>query len=190
MAQDCGLDQVRELLDSGSNRKRADGEQERMPTKRKSRATIWLLFLIWPTNFALSGSKMSDDQLIREVVWRWDAAWNSHDMKAMATLLTEDADFINVAGLHWKGRSQIESEHAERHRTNLKESISATRHIGVQILAPTIALVHIDWSISGDKDFDGTPRSPREGIFTWVMEKIDGAWLIRAAQNTNTTPRK
>lgn len=30
-----------------------------------------------------------------------------------------------------------------------------------------IALVHINWGISGDTDFDATRHSPRQGIFTW-----------------------
>jgi hypothetical protein len=32
------------------------------------------------------------------------------------------------------------------------------------------------------------PRSARGGVFTWVVVKQGGAWLIRAAQNTNLGP--
>jgi uncharacterized protein (TIGR02246 family) len=32
--------------------------------------------------------------------------WNSHDMDAMGQLLTADADFVNVLGMHLKGRAQ------------------------------------------------------------------------------------
>jgi len=45
--------------------------------------------------------------------------------------------------------------------------------------------VHVSWGLKGDKDPDGSPRQPREGIFTWVAVKERGNWLIRAAQNTN-----
>ena len=166
------------------------GRQVFSQWKSKATAFVFLLFSMLPCGIALSGTTTTDDQAIREVVRRWDGAWNAHDMKAMGRLLAENADFVNIAGLHWKGRSQIELEHAERHKTNLKDSVSVTRHVEVQILSPAIALVHIDWGMTGDRDFDGTPRSPREGIFTWVMEKKDGEWLIRAAQNTNTAPRK
>ena len=158
--------------------------------KRSCAATFWLLLVICPCCFALGTSPTTDNQAIHDVVRRWDAAWNAHDMKAMATLLTENADFVNIAGLHWKGRPQIEAEHVERHKTNLKDSVSSTRRVEIQMLSPAIALVHIDWSMAGDRDFDGTPRNPREGIFTWVMEKKHGEWLIRAAHNTNTIPRK
>jgi uncharacterized protein (TIGR02246 family) len=144
--------------------------------------------ILFQTGLTLAASPSDEKRSIRAIVTQWDSAWNSHDMKAMASLLTEDADFVNVAGLHWKGKSQIEAEHAERHRTNLKDSTSSTREVGIQLLAPRFAIVHIEWTISGDRDFDGTPREPREGIFTWLMVKQSNQWLIRAAQ-TQTAPR-
>ena len=50
------------------------------------------------------------------------------------------------------------------------------------------ALMHVDWTLRGDKDPDGTARPPRGGVFTWVVLKRSSAWLIRAAQNTNLGP--
>ena len=156
---------------------------------RHATSTLLLLLLIY-SNGVFADSRDREEKAIRHLVERWDSAWNKHDMQAMATLLTDDADFVNVAGLHWKGKTQIEREHAERHKTNLKNSISVTRNVEIQLLSAHFALVHVDWGMSGDTDFDGTPRNPREGVFTWLMEKENGAWLIRAAQNTNRTPPK
>lgn len=140
---------------------------------------------------ALSAAPQAvDERAIREWVARWQETWDAHDMKAMASLLAEDADFVNVAGLHWKGKTQIETEHARRHQSNLKNSVWETHSITVQALSQDFALVHIDWGISGDTDFDGTPRQPREGIFSWLVNKRGGRWLIRAVQNTNRTQQK
>jgi uncharacterized protein (TIGR02246 family) len=108
----------------------------------------------------------------------------------MGSLVTEDADFVNVAGLHWKGRRQIVDEHAERHRTNLKRSRWVTHDVEIQTLSPELALVHIRWGMTGDTDFDGTPREPRDGIFSWVVRQQNGTWLIRSVHNTNAAPRK
>jgi uncharacterized protein (TIGR02246 family) len=38
-------------------------------------------------------------------------SWNSHDMANYAAQFTEDADFVNVVGMHWRGRQQIETMH-------------------------------------------------------------------------------
>jgi len=126
-----------------------------------------------------------DTTAIRRIATQWEEAWNRHDMSAMAALLTDDADFVNVGGMHWKGREQIEREHAKRHQMQLKESVWATRDVQVQFLKPDLALVHIEWAIHGDRDPDGTLRKPRLGVFTWVMLKDKDTWRIRAAHNTN-----
>ncbi len=149
---------------------------------------ITLLILL--TSGGLAATPVSDDKAIRAVVDSWETAWNAHDMSAMGRLITEDADFVNVAGLHWKGKSQIVQEHAERHRTNLKLSEWKTEKVTIQPLSPDFALVHINWGMTGDTDFDGTPREPRHGLFSWLVVKKGDRWLIRAVQNTNISPRR
>lgn len=121
---------------------------------------------------------------VRSIPVQWEQAWNGHDMKALASLFTEDADFVNVGARHWKGRGQIEKEHAARLKQFL-DSVWSTKTVTVQFLEPDLALVHVAWALAGDKDPDGTQRPPREGLFTWVVVSQDGNWLIRAAQNTN-----
>jgi uncharacterized protein (TIGR02246 family) len=131
-----------------------------------------------------------DEDQIRQVIERWEEAWNAHDMAAMATLVCDDADFVNVWGMHWRGRTQVEREHAERHRGQFRESVWTTREARVQFLRPDVALVHLGWRMAGGRDPDGTPRPPREGLFTWIMLKEPGKWRIRAAHNTNVAPPK
>jgi uncharacterized protein (TIGR02246 family) len=121
-----------------------------------------------------------DEELIRQVVRRWEEAWNRHDMAAMATLVADDADFVNVWGMHWRGRARIEQEHAERHRAQFKDSVWITREARVQFLRPDVALVHLAWAM----------QPPREGLFTWILLKEQGRWLIRAAHNTNVASPK
>lgn len=131
--------------------------------------------------------ELKGDEEIRDVVRQWQLAWNAGDMAAAATLFSEDADFVNVAGNHWHGRERIESEHAELHRTQLKGSVFTPLDVGVQRIGPEVALVHVKRSLCGDRDRDGTPRQPRQGVLSWVMLRdVKGRWRIRSAQNTNT----
>jgi hypothetical protein len=48
----------------------------------------------------------------------------------------------------------------------------------VQFLKPDVALVHLAWAM----------QPAREGLFTWIMMRERGQWLIRAAHNTNVAP--
>ena len=125
-----------------------------------------------------------DEAQVRALAANWEQAWNQHDMKALASLLTEDADFVNVAGHHWKGRPEIEARHLER-LNQFKDSVWTLGTMTVEFLKPDVALAHLDWRLKGDTDPDGTARKPRSGVFTWLVLKRDGQWQIRAAQNTN-----
>ena len=130
----------------------------------------------------------SVEQAARAIALEWEAAWNAHDMARLAALFTDDADLVTVAATHLRGRSQIETSHAAMHRTQFQASVWANHDTEVQRLGPAFALVHQAWSIHGDLDPDGTPRAPRHGLFTWWLALTpQGAWRIRAAQNTNAT---
>lgn len=106
-------------------------------------------------------------------------------MNLLGQIVTDDIDFVNVAGLHWKGRDEVVREHAARHEVRFKNSVWTTKRVRVQFLRPDIALVHINWGTRGDLDFDLKPWPPRKGIFVWVVVRDDGVWRVRAVQNTD-----
>jgi uncharacterized protein (TIGR02246 family) len=116
----------------------------------------------------------------------FETAWNRHDMHAFGSILTIDADWVNVAATHWRGREEIEREHAARHASPVfKDSVWSTQDVHVALLKPDMALVPINRAIRGDRDPDETPRQPREGVLAWVTIKDGGEWRIRAGHNTN-----
>jgi uncharacterized protein (TIGR02246 family) len=47
-----------------------------------------------------------------ELVERFARAWNKGDAGGIASLFTSDADFVNVVGLWWRSREEIERAHA------------------------------------------------------------------------------
>jgi uncharacterized protein (TIGR02246 family) len=147
---------------------------------------VFSIVLILGTCFTTQAQDTSNHEPIRAIASNWEQAWNKHDMKSLAALFTEDADFVNVGAKRWKGRKEIEGEHNAR-LSQFLESTWTNKSVTVQYLKPDIALAHIEWSLTGDKNPDGTPRKPREGVFTWVLAKKSGKWLIRAAQNTNVS---
>ena len=132
----------------------------------------------------LSGQPTTDEQVIRGLATQFERAWNTHDMNMLGSITTEDVDFVNVAGLHWKGRAEVVKEHADRHKVRFKNSVWTTERVGVQFVTSDMALVHVDWRTQGDLDFDLKPCPPRTGIFSWLVVKNAGSWRIRAAQNT------
>ncbi len=157
-----------------------------MNTQIKKLTTLLSIFVFLGTVvMAQTMGNEKDLQLIKNIETNWQNAWNRHDMKALAALVAEDVDFITVSGTWLKNRKDFEEHHAKRHEMQFKESIWMTTDVKVKFLKRDIAIVHVSWGMSGDKNLDGTPRPPRRGIFTRVMTKQNGKWLINASQNTN-----
>jgi uncharacterized protein (TIGR02246 family) len=127
----------------------------------------------------------ADELAIQQVEDRWQDAWNRHDMDALSGLFTEDADFVQVNGRRWHGPAEIKTNHAAVHQMMFKDSVWTNLKFDVRFLKPDVAIAHQMWALRGDKNPDGTVRTPREGLFTQVFVKRNGRWLMTAAHNTN-----
>ena len=152
--------------------------------KRLSILLIVLITIVLPA-VAQSKGNSKDTETIKSIALKWQDLWNRHEIKALAALVAEDVDFITVGGVWQKNQKEFEEYHAKGHAMQFKESVWTTKNTTVKFVKSDVAVAHVEWAIKGDKDPDGTPRQPRQGIFTWVLEKHKGNWLIIAAQNTN-----
>lgn len=115
----------------------------------------------------------------------WTSAWNAHDMHVAAALVEPDVDFVTVAGRWLRGRDEFLRHHDEIHRLHMRETTWTTLAYAVRRLRDDFALAHLEWTITGELDSDGSPRGQRSGTLTCVMACTQGTWLIAAAQNTN-----
>lgn len=134
---------------------------------------------------AARAQETSAEAANRALATALETAWNTHDMVAFGKLLTEDVDWVNVDAGRGKGHEMVVQGHARVHAGKFKDSVMTINKVEVDVLAPTVALVHVAWGMRGDRNDDGTPRQPREGLFTWVTVKEGDAWKIRASHNTN-----
>ena len=112
-------------------------------------------------------------------------AWNSHDMRAFGNLFTEDADFVNVGGKWWKGRTEIQARHQETHAKGFSTSSLSSLGVSVRMLGADIAVIHFSWELTGQRDADGQQMPVRRGILQMVAVKQPDDWRIAASQNTN-----
>jgi uncharacterized protein (TIGR02246 family) len=137
----------------------------------------------------------NDENDVRNTVKGFSESWNDHDMEAFGRLFAVDADFVNVAGDRWKGRHDIQMQHAYSHGTIPADSqgSEAFRYYGifktsklrftevdVRFLQKDVAVAHAGWELLGDS----RSPNPRQGVFLFVLVRQDGHWLITAAQNT------
>jgi hypothetical protein len=69
-----------------------------------------------------------------------------------------------------------------------RESTITPLEIAVRCLRPDQAVLHFSWRVEGDRNQDLTLRKPRFGLFTMIVEKRRGEWLVAVAQHTNWSP--
>ncbi len=141
-----------------------------------------------PTSFGGNDPHAQDELAIRKIIDLYRDSWNEHSMKALGSVFSEDADFVNVRGMRRKGLKEIEERFAERHRTHLRESKAEIGQVDIRFISSEVALIHGDMRVEGDRDPDGTLRPlPTDTIFTAVAQKEADEWRLVAFQNTKKT---
>jgi len=148
-----------------------------------------LVILGAPAAANAQAATAADEKAILDIETRWEAAWNRHDVAAMAAIYAPDSDAINLAGEWFKGRDAFEKSLNELHSGKTKGSLWQMEETNIRFLTPEIALVHVYVNSHGDRNPDGSLMPPRRVILTRVEVKRQGQWLIVASQATNIVPR-
>jgi len=129
------------------------------------------------------------DAVVSAVVTTVVEAWNRHDMKAYSAQFTEDADFVNVIGMHFRGRPQIEAVHIDLHRTIFRNSNLLAVSTTVRPVTDQVTLAHVAWEMTGAEGLPGwNAPELRKGMMSLVLARSGDRWLITAAQNTELVP--
>ena len=126
-------------------------------------------------------SSSGDEAAIRQVVRQVQDAWNAHDGKAFAEPFAPDADYVNVRGLHAKGRDAIEKGHRAIFSTIYKDSHNVGTVKIIRFLRPDVAVVHAEWNLEFRA---GSETRKGHAMNTMVMTKVNGKWSIAVFQNT------
>ena len=120
-----------------------------------------------------------------QVVHAFAQCWNAHDMAAFAELFAEDAQFVNVVGLWWRGREQIREAHAFSHATMFKDSTLRIEETSARLVVPQLALVRARWTLRGHVSPEGVPLPERGGLLLTTLSRARGSWEIVDSQNTD-----
>jgi uncharacterized protein (TIGR02246 family) len=48
---------------------------------------------------------------VSALVRSYHAAWNADDLDALCALFTDDVHWVNIVGMHWHGRAEVEQAH-------------------------------------------------------------------------------
>jgi uncharacterized protein (TIGR02246 family) len=122
---------------------------------------------------------------VRRVIGAFVDCWNRHDMAAFAALFAPDAQFVNVVGMWWRGRAEIQKAHEFTHSSMFKDSRLSVLETQVRLPAEGIALARSRWRLEGHVGPNGSALPPRNGLLFTVLQNKSGTWLIIDTQNTD-----
>src|SRR4029453_17127011 len=125
-----------------------------------------------------------DENAVRNVLAEYTVSWNRHDMATFGRLFTENCDYVNIAGVHWKGAQEIVQRQAELFQNRLKTAVRRLTGAEVRFSTPDVALVHATWDVTGSSRPTGEAVPVLKEITTITMVKTNGKWLITAFQKT------
>ena len=118
------------------------------------------------------------EEPIRDLV-RWlEMSWNSSASAGFATSFAEDADFINILGMHHTGRSSIEAGHRQIFDTIYKGSRVGYALEKVRFVRPDVAIAFVRARL---ELLDGKILEARP---TLTLARTGNRWQIVVLQNT------
>ncbi len=126
----------------------------------------------------------SDQEGIDKTLTAFGATLTAKDFDNFATLFTDDADFVNIVGMHWHGKAQIVKAHRVVFTTRYNGNPQHIVEKSEALLTPNIALVVAKIQMDDYTARDGKRMTDNFFRMTLVLEKQNGAWLIRSAENT------
>jgi uncharacterized protein (TIGR02246 family) len=136
-----------------------------------------------PVKAATNKLSGEDDRAVRKVVAEFEAAWNAHDMEALAKLFREDAEWVNKVGMHWRGRDEIMVAHTAFHRTIFKNHKYRTDAVETRSVAPGVAVAVATETFDGFKAPDGRDWPKARNRLSYVLVKGPDGWKIAHGQN-------
>lgn len=127
----------------------------------------------------------NDHKTINQIIEHFTNAWNDHGGQGSADYYTQDADFVNIFGMAFAGKQEIEERHIKIHESFLKGSIFEVTNLRLREAKPGVVIAHVYWKVSniqkpGKDPLDETTK----GIFTHLFLKNQDKWEITATQNT------
>ena len=129
-----------------------------------------------------------DERNIRGMVTVYAGAWNRHDMGTLAELFTDDADWINIVGMHWRGKAAIVKAHDVYHRTIFQKMEIGATDIGIRAITSDVAAAVIALKAGEYTTPNGRQQNATLDRLSLILVNQNGKWRIAHGHNTVVDP--
>ena len=122
-----------------------------------------------------------EDAAIKEVVAGFSNGWNTHDAHAMCASLADELEWVNWRGEPLGTRQAVEEEHAKLFADLYKNTHRADEVKTIKYISPDLAVVDDYWTMTGARKRDGSDWPYRAGLYSFIMAKRSGRWIVIAS---------
>jgi uncharacterized protein (TIGR02246 family) len=144
---------------------------------------IILLTVIFTSSFAKAQNISADKQAIEKQVDAMVNSWNKHDHSDMKNYTTEDCNWVNIVGMWWKNRKEVEYSTQFYHENMFKTTPMTKKSISIQLIRDDVALVHFVSHIGPFKTPSGEVMPEGNNLALLVYVKNNGKWLLKSGEN-------
>lgn len=137
------------------------------------------------TEYVAASLPKEDEQGIRMTVMGVEESWNSHDMKPFAKLLREDAHWVNVVGMHWRGRDAVVKAHEAFHEIMFQNNKLKTDSIEARPLGGDYAIAVVTFNQDAFTTPDGQAMPKGQTRLSLVLARSPDGWKIVHAENVH-----
>ncbi|WP_093509227.1 SgcJ/EcaC family oxidoreductase [Sphingopyxis sp. YR583] len=151
------------------------------------RQALWGLAAASVTVGTAQGIKMTGFDLKNDVARLavdYADAWNASDMGAMTALYTDDVHWVNIVGMHWRGKAEVDKAHRIFFDIMFKGVPLALEDVESIVELPGEAAVAvIRWSVGAFTNPAGESVPPSRDRMTLVLVREGGKLLIKHGAN-------
>lgn len=147
----------------------------------------WVSFSVFCGIFFASAAfalDTKDRDSIHQIVDHFATAWNQQEGRGFADYYAEDADFVNIFGMTFSGKQEIEDRHVKILETIFKGSVFDVADVKIREVKPGLAIVQTHWTVSGIQKTGAETKEVLKGVFTHAFVKNGDEWQITSSQNT------
>jgi len=125
----------------------------------------------------------NDELAISKLIMAVEVAWNSHDMQAYGQLLHGDVVWINIVGMHWRGREDVVAAHVAFHETIFKDHSIKTDSVEIRSIGEGVAIAVVTTTNDAFRTPDGNLMPKSQNRLSYVLAKDGEGWKIIHGHN-------
>lgn len=130
------------------------------------------------------------EQDVARLADSYAAAWNASDMDAMAALYADDVHWVNIVGMHWRGKAEVDKAHRAFFDIMFRGVPLQLEEIeSIAEISDGSAIAVIRWAVGAFTTPAGERRPPSRDRMTLVLVRKGETLLIKHGANIQIDER-